>query len=275
MRKLILILSLWLPIFISIGIQTKTGNWVSDFYSKKALDFFKNKNSLQEPACPSYCNKDFLLGKINYRKDTTLFVKVDKEYTWNTVYLKKEAYEAFKNMYEAAKKDNVKLVVVSGCRTFNDQQCMWENKWKSNDFTKYQNKTERALNILSYIAMPGTSRHHWGTEIDFNSAKLAYYEQGTGKKMYEWLLKNASKFGFYQPYTTIGKKRRTGYKEEKWHWSYLPLSGIFIREYAKQITPADLQGFEGAETTGNINVIDGWVEGINSSCIPFDLAAVK
>lgn len=275
MRKLILILCLWLPFFISIGIQTKNGNWITETYCKKALDFFNRNTLLQEPACPLYCNKDFLLGKINYRKDTTLFVKVEKEHTWNTVYLKKETYEAFKAMYEAAKRDGVKLVVVSGCRTFNDQQCMWENKWKSNDFAQYQNETERALNILSYIAMPGTSRHHWGTEIDFNSAKLAYYEQGHGKKMYEWLQKNAYNFGFYQPYISIGDKRPTGYKEEKWHWSYLPLSGIFIREYAKQITLTDLQGFEGSATARNIDIINGWVKGIDPLCIPYELASVK
>lgn len=220
-----------------------------------------------EPLCPDYCTKDFLLGKINYRKDTVLFTKVDSEHTWNKVYLKKEVYEAFKKMYKAALEDGVKLVVISGCRTFNDQQCIWENKWKSEEYRAITNEKERARKILQYVAVPGTSRHHWGTEIDFNSAKLAYYA-GPGKKVYEWLRKNASKFGFYQPYTPIGEGRPTGYHEEMWHWTYLPLSSVFLREYVKQIQPEDLAGFEGASVLYDMGIIEGWVLGINPDCKP-------
>ncbi|WP_106828714.1 M15 family metallopeptidase [Parabacteroides pacaensis] len=222
--------------------------------------------SRREPPCPDYCTKEFLLGKINYRKDTVLFTKVEPQYTYNNVYLKKEVYEAFKIMYEAAKKDQVNLIVVSGCRTFNDQQCIWDNKWKREEYMAIPDEKSRALAILSYVAVPGTSRHHWGTEIDFNSAKLAYYSAGKGKKLYEWLKENAPKFGFYQPYTPINEERPTGYQEEMWHWTYLPLSSIFIREYCKQVTPADLDGFEGAKTLQNMEIFRDWVLGINPVC---------
>lgn len=244
--------------------------WMSDFYSQRSLELFETKARLEQPPCPDYCTKDFLLGKINYRTDTTLFVKVDKAYTWNHVFLGKETYEAFKVMYNAALKDNVRLVVISGCRTFNDQQCIWENKWKSEEYSSIKDEYERARQILRYVVMPGTSRHHWGTEIDFNSAKLAYYEAGKGKKLFEWLKKNAHKYGFYQPYTSISKDRLNGCQEEKWHWSYLPLSRIFIREYASQVMPEDLCEFEGSHTVRSLDVIKYWVQGIHPSCMPFN-----
>ncbi|NJK84501.1 MAG: M15 family metallopeptidase [Saprospiraceae bacterium] len=44
------------------------------------------------------------------------------------------------------------------------------------------NPQERALKILKYSSMPGTSRHHWGTDIDLNSFSNSYFEQGEGKK---------------------------------------------------------------------------------------------
>ena len=65
--------------------------------------------------------------------------------------------------------------------------------------------------------MPGTSRHHWGTDIDMTDMSVAFYNTRKGKKMYDWMSKNAAKFGFYQPFNA---NRKDGYQEEKWHWSY-------------------------------------------------------
>lgn len=270
MKKMFFLCCLCMLGFNTVQESTGAKEWISDFYGRRSLELMKEKARLAQPPCPDYCTKDFLLGKIEYRTDTSLFVKVDRAYTWNHVFLEKETYEAYKKMYDAALKDGVRLMVISGCRTFNDQQCIWENKWKSDEYASIADEKERALSILRYVTMPGTSRHHWGTEIDFNSAKLAYYEAGAGKKLYEWLTKNAHKFGFYQPYTPIGEKRPKGCQEEKWHWSYLPLSGIFIREYASQITSEDLCGFDGSETARPLEIIKYWVEGVNASCKPWN-----
>ena len=76
--------------------------------------------------------------------------------------------------------------------------------------------------------MPGTSRHHWGTDFDINQLNNTYYTKGEGLIIYQWLKKNANKYGFAQPYT---EQRTEGYKEEKWHWSYLPLAKIYLKEW--------------------------------------------
>jgi len=107
----------------------------------------------------------------------------------------KEAYEAWKKMHAAAAKDGVNLIIISATRNFDYQKGIWERKW--ND-AKYKGKTdtETALNILKYSSMPGTSRHHWGTDVDFNSVTPSYFTSGNGKKVYTWLLKNAATYGF-------------------------------------------------------------------------------
>ena len=94
--------------------------------------------------------------------------------------------------------------------------------------------------------MPTTSRHHWGTDIDLNSLSNSYFEQGKGKKEYEWLIENANKYGFYQVYTSK-ENGRTGYNLEKWHWSYLPLASEYLKFYNANITYKDISGFKGSE----------------------------
>lgn len=270
MKKMFFMCCLCLLGFNPAHDNSEDKGYMSDYARVRTLELLEKKALAAQPPCPDYCTKDFLLGKINYRTDTSLFVKVDKAYTWNHVFLGKETYKAFIEMHDAALKDGVRLVPISGCRTFNDQQCIWENKWKSDEYMAIPEEKERALSILKYVAMPGTSRHHWGTEIDFNSAKLAYYEAGQGKRMYEWLQNNAHKYGFYQPYTPLNDDRPKGYQEEKWHWSYLPLSGIFVREFARQIAPEDLCEFEGSRTARPLEIIKYWVLGIHGSCLPWD-----
>ena len=115
--------------------------------------------------------------------------------------------------------------------------------------------------------MPGTSRHHWGTDIDINSLEDSYFLSGQGKKEYEWLTKNAARFGFQQPYTPKDKERPTGYEEEKWHWTYKPISKDLTLQYAKSVTIESIKGFSGAETAESIDIINKYVLGIHPDCL--------
>lgn len=71
--------------------------------------------------------------------------------------------------------------------------------------------------------MPTTSRHHWGTDTDINSVDPEYFDVEPGLSEYKWLRANAYKFGFCQPYNAKNI-RPIGYNEEKWHWSFMPIS---------------------------------------------------
>ena len=211
-------------------------------------------------------SKAYLLGQFDETKDSR-FVKIDSQYARGSAvgkFLRKESYEAFAKMAEAAKKDGVILFIISATRNFTSQKVIWENKWNGKTPVEGKNLTtmadlpERAKMILLYSSMPGTSRHHWGTDMDLNSLDNSYFASGEGLKIYQWLQAHASEFGFCQPYTSKATGR-TGYEEEKWHWSYLPLSKELLKEYKKQIRYADITGFKGSEVAKKLMVIDSYV----------------
>jgi len=207
--------------------------------------------------------KDFLTGKVN-RKNYSLLVKVEEEHTERNIYLLTPVYEAFKAMYLHALKDGVKLKITSGHRTYVEQVCEWELRWnKPRNEVPFASNLEKVRFLLQYRSMPGTSRHHWGTDMDLNSFKTSYFETAEGKKMYDWLSKNAHNYGFYQPYTAFDEERSTGYNEEKWHWSYRPIAEIMLEKYLELITIDDIKGFKGDQAVKHLDIINGWVCGIN------------
>ena len=205
---------------------------------------------------------EYITGKFEPKFHAD-FVWVEKKYAErDSLLLRKEAYEAFKKMYAAAAKAGIKLTIISATRNFDYQKGIWEKKWEDLS-KKITNPAERARNILQYSAMPGSSRHHWGTDIDFDNLSNAFFEKGKGKRIYDWMKKNASKYGFCQPYTS---GRPTGYNEEKWHWTYMPLSKEFTEFAQKYMKNEQISGFKGAETALEIEIVKNYVLSINHDC---------
>lgn len=191
------------------------------------------------------------------------FVWVDKKYAErDSLLLRKETYEAFKKMYADAAKEGLQLTILSATRNFNYQKGIWEKKW-ANLSKKISDPAAIARNILQFSSMPGSSRHHWGTDIDIDNLSNAYFEKGNGKRMYDWMKKNAAKYGFCQPYTA---GRPTGYNEEKWHWTYMPLSKKFTEFAAKNLKNEQITGFNGSETAVKLDIVQNYVLGINHDC---------
>lgn len=213
--------------------------------------------------------KNYLLGKFDPATHPQ-FARLKDEHTAGSArggYLRKEAYEAFIRMSAAAKAEGVDLTIISATRNFEAQKRIWENKWngkvpvEGKDLTTIADLNERARLILLYSSMPATSRHHWGTDMDLNALENSFFESGEGLKIYSWLTAHADDYGFCQPYTSKATGR-TGYEEEKWHWSYLPLSGVLLEEYKKQVRYTDVKGFRGSETARSLKVIDRYVDGV-------------
>jgi LAS superfamily LD-carboxypeptidase LdcB len=218
--------------------------------------------------------RQHLLGKFDYTKDKD-FIQLDSIYTdgRKDFYLRKEVYQAYKKMYSAAFKDSVKLIIISAERSFEDQKVIWENKWTGKATINgkripynLNTNVDKAKYILQSGSMPGTSRHHWGTDVDLNSIEKEYFETPKGQTVYNWLKKNAKKFGFYQPYTPFDSKRKKGYDEEMWHWSYVPTAKSILEKYIKYITYKDFTGFLGADAAEKLNIIEDYVLSINSEC---------
>jgi hypothetical protein len=93
---------------------------------------------------------------------------------------------------------------------------------------------EREREILMTSAAPGVSRHHAGTDFDFGRPGVdkdleaeAWTGTGDFADVYRWLARNASRYGFIQPFDTEGGPGK-GYTTERWHWSYYPIAQALL-----------------------------------------------
>ena len=186
------------------------------------------------------------------------------------MYLRRDALDALTTMADAAKRDGVVLRVVSATRNFDAQRAIWDAKWngttkvEGRDLSTERDLVKRTRTILTFSAMPGASRHHWGTDVDLNALTDAYFARGEGAKVYAWLTTHAPTYGFCQPYTAKGEARPLGHEEEKWHWSYRPVSAPLLAAYARRVTADSLRGFAGAEQ-GAIAIRE-YVAGVAAAC---------
>jgi zinc D-Ala-D-Ala carboxypeptidase len=210
---------------------------------------------------PNYLNIDYIMGKFEPSTHPD-FVKINPEFTNKTnIFLRTEVYNAFLKMYSDAAQKGVYLKIISATRNFDYQKRIWEVKFKKNRIKKVDQKVK---DILLFSAMPGSSRHHWGTDVDLFSLDNFSYEKGNGKKIYDWLQKNASKYGFYQPYSA---GRNNGYQEEKWHWTYAPTSSLITNYLKTNFKNETIKGFSGAETAVSLDILNNYMLGINPECL--------
>ena len=153
--------------------------------------------------------------------------------------LQKRAHQSFLEMNYEAKKHDMNIRVVSSYRSFNHQNLIWTRKYK-----RYRSRNlssqHAVLYNIRYTAIPGSSRHHWGTEIDVvdGSIKTSRYPLNTKnfhgygiyKSFREWMDENAHKFGYYRVYTNDHTRR--GFKYEPWHYSFAELAKPMLKDYS-------------------------------------------
>lgn len=158
----------------------------------------------------------------------------------NEYRLRPQVAAAFDKMTAAAQQDSIGIQVVSSYRDYAHQNRIWERKFKS--YTGNGMKDLEAIKkIIEYSTIPGTSRHHWATDLDIIQSGTGVTSNvldpdkfhGTGPfcELKAWLDKHAESFGFYEVYTNdYGRK---GFNYEPWHFSYAPLSVGYLQQYTK------------------------------------------
>jgi len=213
----------WLKIF-----HNKTGviGWSASAYLKNCGPS-SDDGPINYPIYGPIPTFQYVSGRFN-PQEHELFTKVLAPKDSSNYWLRKEATTALRKLYsDFTHQTNITWNLVSSVRNFASQNTIWTNKY--NNFTYVPPGLERCLEILKYSSMPGTSRHHWGTDIDIYSVDGSDFAPGTiGQKIHDWLTKNGRNYGFCQPYSP---GRTGGYYEEPWHWSYFPLSNIFIKDW--------------------------------------------
>ena len=177
----------------------------------------------------------------------------------DSIKLEKRTFNAFKKMEKAALMDGIELEIVSAYRSYERQKTIWNNKYLR--FTKdYNLEPEKAINeIIRFSTIPGTSRHHWGTEIDIIDGKYEvnddedvliaekFKKNGVFYEMKKWLDSNSENYGFYIVYTD--DQKRKGFEHEPWHFSYKPVSMELLKlfrrsDLKKVIKNGEIKGSE-------------------------------
>lgn len=153
-----------------------------------------------------------------------------------------EVVAALLAMRDAAAVDGIDLQVRSSFRDFATQLAIWNGKWRgerplydrSGQLMRREqlNDSQAVDAILCWSALPGGSRHHWGSDVDVIDAAAIppgykvellpaeYAEGGVFEKLARWLERRMHEFGFFRPYRTD----RGGVSPEPWHLSYAPVS---------------------------------------------------
>ncbi len=119
------------------------------------------------------------------------------------------AAAAWRRMRDAAARDGVTLLPLSGFRSIARQTRLIRRKLA----------TGRSLaSVLRFVAAPGFSEHHSGRAIDIGDPADTSVEASFARTpAYRWLRRHAEKFGFVMTYPR-GNRYGIGY--EPWHWCW-------------------------------------------------------
>jgi LAS superfamily LD-carboxypeptidase LdcB len=183
--------------------------------------------------------------------------------------LQTEVAQAFSHLQAAALNDGIDCQIVSSYRSFSAQQAIWQQKWSGLrpllDINEQVidgatlNDEQKLFAILTWSALPGASRHHWGTDLDVYDQRQvtlqqhpfklvnAEYCQTSGPcfALNNWLSRHAEDFGFYRPYVHY----TGGVASEAWHLSYAPLAEHYLQDFdldalLDTLTKVDLAGID-------------------------------
>ena len=166
----------------------------------------------------------------------------------------------FMNLRRAALAAGFDLKPISGFRDFDRQLSIWNAKFSGRrplvdcagrelDGSR-MSTPERIDAILQWSALPGASRHHWGTDLDLidaNAIAPSYRVQlsveefsgaGPFAAVGKWLEHHAARYGFFRPFRGV----RSGVQAEPWHFSFAPVAETARRALKPEVLREALAG---------------------------------
>ena len=173
----------------------------------------------------------------------------------------------FNGLRRAAAADGFDLFPASAFRDFARQLAIWNGKYNGTTLLSDASgepleagllgPSERIEAILNWSALPGASRHHWGTDVDLidrraipagyrvRLAPEEFTPPGPFAALGKWLTEHAPRFGFFRPYRGI----LSGVRAEPWHLSFAPIAEPARRRLSPgllrdTLSQADLAGKE-------------------------------
>ena len=138
-------------------------------------------------------------------------------------YFDSRAVGALNTMCEAALEDGIRLTCISTYRTYDYQDGLFNNRIQRYINQGYS-QTDALAAAARVVAKPGTSEHHMGLAVDFNSVEQSF----ENTQAFKWLQEHAEEYGFIMRYAE-DKQNLTKIIYEPWHYRYV---GV---EHAKAI----------------------------------------
>ena len=167
-----------------------------------------------------------------------------------------DAARAYARLYSDASMAGFQLAIASSYRSFDRQRVIWNGKACGDrpvhddlgDILAMADLSvvEQLHAILRFSALPATSRHHWGTDVDIYDAaavEASYRVQltpqevaadGVFDRLHCWLdgqIAAGKSHGFYRPYALD----TGGVAPERWHLSYKPVAADCAGQLSAQM----------------------------------------
>ncbi len=189
----------------------------------KNVNMNLDKKQYEDKIPAKNLNKETILVNKYYYLDENYvpnnLEKINNQYALDNMKLVKEAKEAFEKLSKDASKENLNIIAMSSYRSYSYQIDLYNRYAKSDGKEKADTYSGRA----------GHSEHQTGLAVDVYNKKVPYTSFENTKE-YEWMMKNAYKYGFILRFPK-DKEEETGYHFESWHYRYV---GIDIATYIKE-----------------------------------------
>lgn len=176
---------------------------------------YKNATIVKEFSPSMLVNKHWMLDE-SFKPDDLIEIKIPYA-SEKGMKASKVAVNAFIQMYQDAKKEGYGLVINSSYRSYQDQKEIADT-YRSLYGDSYVEK---------YVALPGYSEHQTGLAFDIGSTEKNVFAES---KEYDWMLKNAYRYGFIHRFTK-SQEEITGFRSEPWHYRYV---GKKIAKYIQE-----------------------------------------
>ena len=211
--------------------------------------------------------------------DAQVYGETDEHIIWLDQYsgIHRDMANAWQELVNAAKQAGFELAIASAFRSMQRQQTIWERKLaglapvyddhgEPIDIKQYDAMAQ-AYAIMRWSALPGASRHHWGTDLDFfDRAAIPegytlqltsdeYTGQGFFAPLCAWLrdyLQQEGSPDFFFPYDND----YGGVAIEPWHLSYRPIANVYKQQWQTVGCCQALQKWSHPNAQVLINAID-------------------
>ena len=189
----------------------------------KNVNMNLDKKQYEDKIPAKNLNKETILVNKYYYLDENYvpnnLEKINNQYALDNMKLVKEAKDAFEKLSKDALKEKLNIIAMSSYRSYSYQIDLYNRYAKSDGKEKADTYSGRA----------GHSEHQTGLAVDVYNKKVPYTSFENTKE-YEWMMKNAYKYGFILRFPK-DKEEETGYHFESWHYRYV---GIDIATYIKE-----------------------------------------